>query len=175
MVSARPTWLKGVVTAALAGLLSQAALVWKPSLALAFFGRCAAQFAGLLTGCPVIKIDDGWLLPSATPAVVTAACSGTSYFLLMAVLLGWHLGRRSEHRYLPLAVAVAGATALAIAVNGLRIVAAIQASRWLNPLFPVSYGPILHMAVGVAVFLPALIATNLICEIHGRSRKPAGR
>ncbi len=146
-------------------------LVVFPPLELELFARGAAQLAGLLSGAPVLRTAEGWLLPSAQPPVlVTSACSGADYFLIVAALLGWHLARCG--RTLPRA-ALCGATIacpLAIAVNALRIATLAQMHRWFIPLLPAAYAPFLHMLTGVAVFLPALIAVHLLLEYHGRPR-----
>ena len=155
----------GLLAAACGGLL----LVLFPPLELELFARGAAQLAGLLSGAPVLRSAEGWLLPSANlPVLVTSACSGADYFLIVAVLLGWHLSRRG--RALPRAVlcGTVFACPLAIAVNALRIATLAQMHRWFIPLLPVSYAPFLHMLTGVAVFLPALIALHLLLEYHGR-------
>jgi exosortase/archaeosortase family protein len=148
-----------------------------PALETEMFCRGAAQLAGLLTGSLVLRVGQGWelLSPSAPPAVVTVACSGATYFILLTAVLGWHLGWRGRHPVVAAAAAAGCALALTLAINALRIVAVVQARRWLNPLFPDSYGPFLHLLTGVAVFLPALIALNLAFESHGHSRPRSAR
>jgi exosortase/archaeosortase family protein len=69
--------------------------------------------------------------------------------------------------------ALAGAVPVTLFINGLRLIAVAHAHRWVIPRMPEAYGAFLHMLTGVAVFLPALIALNLIFEIYGRSRTPS--
>ena len=162
--------LAGLGTATVGGLL----LRLGPSLELDLFAAGAARLASLLTGAAVLRVDDGWLLALADrPVVVTAACSGVDYFLIVAALLGWQLARAGKS--LPAAVvgAVALALPLTILVNALRVVAVTHAHRWVIPLLPETYRSFAHMFTGVAVFLPSLIALNLVLEAYGRSRRPA--
>jgi exosortase/archaeosortase family protein len=143
-----------------------------PDLEVELFARGAALLASLLTGSPVIRVDDGWLLPGAgLSIVVTRACSATDFFLMVACLLCWQLKRRGRSS----GVAITGGTVvafpLAVFVNSLRVVALAQAHRWFIPHFPDAYGPFLHLAVGVAIFLPSLIALNALLENTGASRR----
>ena len=62
---------------------------------------------------------------------------------------------------------------LTLFVNALRVVTVTAAHRWLIPLLPSAYDAFLHLLTGVAIFLPALIALNLLLETHGRPRSPA--
>jgi exosortase/archaeosortase family protein len=163
--------------AALAALLAAAAgglllLRW-PALELGLFAHTAARIAGLLCGSPVLPVADGWQLPAApTPVLVTSACSGADYFLIVAALLGWRLARGRCAPWRAAALALAAALPLAIAVNALRIAALAQVHRWVIPLWPDSYANFLHLLTGVAVFLPALIALHLLLEYNGRRSSP---
>lgn len=134
------------------------------------FCHGAASLAGLLSGSPVVRVDEGWLLSATVPAVVTDACSGTHFFVMMALLLGWQLGRAGR-RALPVGLlAAAAAVPLTLAVNAVRITVVVQAHRWVIPRFPESYGPFLHMLAGMAVFLPSLIMLNHLLELYGTKR-----
>ena len=145
-----------------------------PALELALFARGAAELAGLFTGTPVVPINAGWLLPSpALPVAVTAACSATDFFLMVAALVSWQLARHGQHPVRATLAGLGAALPLAIFLNALRIVAVSAAHRWFIPLLPDAYGSFLHLLTGAAVFLPALIALNLLLESHGRPRLPA--
>ncbi len=147
------------------------ALHWMPSLELAVFARGAAQLAGVLTGSPVLPRDAGWLLPAAPePIAVTAACSATDFFLMLAALLGWQLARTRLPALPALVAAVVVALPLTLFVNALRLVAVAAAHRWFIPLLPATYSAFLHLLVGAAGFLPALVACNLALEFHARHR-----
>ncbi len=158
-------------TAALSAVaLGTLCLTLFPSLELAVFARGAAELAGLFTGAPVISRADGWLLPNAIlPVAVTAKCSATDLFLMVAALVSWQLTRRRVHPARALLTGLFAAAPLAIFLNALRVVTLIAAHRWLIPLLPGAYGPFLHMLTGAAIFLPALILLNLLLDSHGRS------
>jgi exosortase/archaeosortase family protein len=159
-----------VATAAGAGLL----LHLFPSLELACFARGAAQLAGLFTGMPVEPMAGGWLLPYADlPVGVTAACSATDFFLMLAALIAWQLARRGHHPGRVVAASFVIAAPLTIFLNSLRVVTVTQAHRWFIPLLPASYGPLLHLLAGAAIFLPSLILVSLCLEFHGRTRLPS--
>ncbi len=163
--------LRAASAALLAAGTGWVALLRWPELEIGFFARAAAELAGLLTGSPVIPSDTGWQLPAASsPVLVSAACSGADYFLIVAALAGWWLARQGRPPGLAAPLALAAALPLAVAVNALRIAALAQAHRWIIPLFPAAYAHYLHLLTGVAVFLPALIAIHLLFERHGHPR-----
>ncbi|MBK8478877.1 MAG: exosortase/archaeosortase family protein [Opitutaceae bacterium] len=142
-----------------------------PRLELGLFARGAAQLASLATGSPMLRAAAGWLLPSAqTPILVTTACSGADYFLIVAALLGWQLARRGRAVLRAALVGCALSLPFAITVNALRLTTLAQMHRWFIPLLPDVYAPFLHLLTGVAVFLPSLIALHLLIEFHGSHR-----
>lgn len=146
-----------------------------PRLETELFAGGAARLASWFSGVAAVRLDEGWALAfSGQPVIVTTACNATDFFLMTAALLGWHCARRMR---LPVAVvaALGAAVPLTLFINALRIVAVAQAHRWIIPRMPAAYGSFLHMLTGVAVFLPALIALNLILEFHGRSRNNSAR
>ena len=163
------------VLAVAAGLATAAAgwmlLRLVPQLPLEFFAQASARLAGLFAGAHVERIDTGWLLAgTGRPVVVTAACSATDFFVIVATLLAWQWVRQGRSPVRAVPAALGAALPLAVGVNALRVVVVAQAHRWLIPALPAVYGPYLHMLTGVAVFLPALIALNLLLESHGRPR-----
>lgn len=139
----------------------------------------SAKLAGLVSGVAAVRAEEGWIMPFAgQPLMVTTACSATDFFLMTAALLGWHFAQRVRRpALLPLAAAGAlvAAVPVTLCVNALRIVAVAQAHRWVIPRMPAAYDSFLHMLTGVAVFLPALIALNLLLELHGRTHTPPAR
>jgi exosortase/archaeosortase family protein len=152
------------LAAAAAGAL---VLFFVPTLEIELFARGAAQLAGFLGGSPVLRDEAGWMLPSGElPVLVTAACSGADFFLIVAALVGWQLARRGVRPAGAIVAGLAAAVPVAIYVNALRIVAVAQAHRWVIPRLPDAYGAFTHMLTGVAVFLPALIALNVLLEIR---------
>lgn len=145
-----------------------------PEVGLAVFARGAAQLAGLYAGAVVTPIADGWHLTIADlPIGVTAACSATDFFLMLAALLAWQLARRGLPLGLVVTASLLAAVPLAILVNALRVIAVAQAHRWFIPLLPDSWAAFAHLLTGAAIFLPALILISLALEFHGRSRQPA--
>ncbi len=142
-----------------------------PRLELDFLAAGAAGLAGVFTGVGARRGDGGWVLSvGGMPAVVTEACSGADYFLILLALLGWQLVQRGRSIGIAILVGLPAAGLLTIFVNSLRIVTVVQAHRWVIPLLPASYGHFAHMLTGAAVFLPSLIALNLLLEHHGHTR-----
>jgi len=169
------TFLPGPVLVALGAAAAGAWLLKTvPWMEPDIFIAGAARLAGWVSGAAAERAPDGWTLAFAgQPLLVTAACSATDFFLMTAALLGWHGARRVDRPAL-LPVAAAAALVMAVpvtlAVNALRLVAVAHAHRWVIPRLPPAYDAFLHQLTGVAVFLPALIALNLLLEYHGRSR-----
>jgi exosortase/archaeosortase family protein len=134
----------------------------------------ASRLASLFSGAAMIRTDAGIeLLFSGQPLLVTTACSATDFFLMTAAVLGWHLAQLAERRSrwpVMIAGAVIAAVPFTLFVNALRLVTVAQAHRWVIPRMPAAYDAFLHMIAGAAVFLPALILLNLLCELHGRTR-----
>lgn len=149
--------------------------IW-PALELELFGRGTARLAAVFSGASVVRVAEGWWLAGLSRDVmVSAACSATSFFLMLAALLAWHLARRGLGGWQAGVAGLAFATPLAIAVNALRVVTVIQAHRWVIPHLPETYAHFLHLLTGVAVFLPTLIFLNLLLESHGRRHAPVTR
>jgi exosortase/archaeosortase family protein len=148
-----------------------------PALESGVFIAGAAKLASVISGVPTESGADGWLLAfPGQPLLVTAACSATDFYLMVAALLGWHGALRTERRaWWPVVgvVALVAAVPLTLFINALRLIAVAHAHRWVIPRMPDAYGAFLHMLTGMAVFLPALIALNLIFEFYGRSRIPS--
>lgn len=142
-----------------------------PRLELDFLAAGAARLAGVFTGVGAQRGSEGWVLAAGwLPAVVTEACSGADYFLILAALIGWQLARRGKSIGFAILVGLLAAGLLTIFVNSLRIVTVVQAHRWVIPLLPDAYGHFAHMLTGAAVFLPSLIALNFLLEHHGHTR-----
>lgn len=149
---------------------SAAAIHFFPQVELALFARGAATLASLFTGAPVLQAEQGWLLPlQGQPILVSQACSGTTFFTIVSAILAWHLAQRTKS--LPKAASLSLLLSLPIAtfINALRIVCLAQAHRWAIPLLPDTYAAFAHMLVGVAVFLPSLIALNIALEYYAHS------
>lgn len=148
-----------------------ALLSFLPGLEIEVFARGAAWGAGFFLGTSPERIAEGWLLARPGESVaVTAACSATDFFLMAAALLAWRFAHRGGRPAAAVAGGLSTAVPVAVVVNALRIVAVTTAHQWFIPRFPAHYSALLHMAVGAAVFLPALIALHVGPEFHGRFR-----
>ncbi len=135
------------------------------------FAQGAARIAGLFTGAPVVESEAGWLLPlSHRTILVSEACSGATFFLITCTLLCWHISRRTACHITSIVIGLSSAFALAIFINALRIICLVQAHRWLIPQMPDNYAGFAHMLIGIAVFLPSLIALNALFEFYGNSK-----
>lgn len=146
-----------------------------PGVELEWFAGGSAWLAGLFTGAPVSRMENGWLLPvTGQPVVVTTACSATDYFLILSALISWLLFRQRKTPGLAVGLGLVAGLPLTIFLNALRVVVVTHAHRWLIPLLPESCGPFLHMLTGAAVFLPALVLLNLLFDSYGNTR-PAAR
>jgi exosortase/archaeosortase family protein len=160
----------GLVAAGAGAVLLQAV----PSLRMDLFAAGAAWLGAIFAGSGLGYYGDGWqMVVTDRSIVVTAACSGTDFFLMVAALIGWRLAGRAKS---PAAAALAGlalALPLTILVNALRVVAVSQAHRWLIPLLPERYAAFAHMFTGCAVFLPALIGLNFLLETYAKRNRPA--
>lgn len=163
----------GVLGAVLAGLGAWGLVSVAGCEEMVFCGG-SARIAGFLSGNPVTRIGEGWLISAPLPVVVTTACSGAAYFVMVAALAGWHLSRRGRNTVVRAGGAVLAALPVVLAINALRIVAVAQLHRWVLPRLPEAHGPFLHMLTGVAVFLPALILANLLLEKYGCSHTEPG-
>jgi exosortase/archaeosortase family protein len=139
-----------------------------PNVELWLFARATAAVAGLLSGAPSMYSSDGWLLPfQHQTLLVSEACSGASFFIMLASLLTWHLCQRWSRAVPAVLIGLPLALALSLLINALRVLCLSQAHRWLIPLLPENYAHITHLMIGVAVFLPALIALNTAFELYG--------
>lgn len=169
--------MEQALASALALCCGVLALWIAPWLANDVFAHGAARLAGLFLGVPGVRMEDGWALPfAAQPVMVTTACAATDFYLMAAALLAWHFMRRAGRMaWLPAVVAAALLAALPVTllVNALRIVAVAHAHHWVISRLPASYDAFLHMLTGASVFLPALIALNLLLELYGRSATAA--
>ena len=142
----------------LAGLLPWTALRIWPNIEVDGLARASAHFAALFFGCPVVPDELGWTLVIApVSSTVSAACSGADFLVVAAVVLAWRLVSRGLSAGAAFVLAATLAAPFSILVNGARIVAVTQMHRWVIPLFPSSCSAFIHLATGVAVFLPTLI------------------
>lgn len=171
----RPLPLSILAAPLVASAAGAALLRWLPGLDHSLFAHGAARLASLLQPGSVWLVPEGWQIgpaDAARPVVVTVACSATDYFLLIAALLAWRLAPRPGDGFSFPRTAGVAALALSLAlpltlmINALRIVAVVAAHAWLIPDLPAAYADFAHQLVGVAVFLPALLAIDLVLTVH---------
>jgi exosortase/archaeosortase family protein len=144
-----------------------------PAVQIEAFARGAAELAGFFTGAPVSRGEADWMVPLAgAPVTVTAACSATDYFLIVASLLGFQATRLGANPFAAASLGLFVAAPVTIFVNAVRIITVAYAHPWVISRLPAAYEAFLHMAVGAAVFLPSLILLNLLLETYGRHRRP---
>lgn len=163
-------WRAPLAGAVAGGCIAGSLAAW-PQLELSVLARSAAWLASLFTGGDLTRADQGWLFFSGElPVVVTVACSGADFCVLVAALLGWQCARSGRTPLHAALISLVLALPLSIAINALRIALLAQAHRWLIPQFPSAYGPSAHLFFGVLIFLPALIGLNLLLESHACRR-----
>jgi len=145
-----------------------------PAIELEVFARSTASLVAIWHGAVAERIDLGWLLVGSEKALlVSTACSGAGYFLIVAALVAAQVARRGRFWPGAMLAGLAVAFPIAIFVNALRVITLGQLHRWVIPQFPAAYAHFLHLLGGVGVFLPALILLNLALERHGRRRPPS--
>lgn len=148
----------------IAGLLLNA---FAPAVETTVFARGAAYAAATLTGAPVEAMSQGWVVPfGSEPIIVTAACSGFDFWVLLSLIFTWRL--LGKHRLVRSAAIIGMICAIPVTwvINGVRIIALAHAHRWIIPHWPEAYEGFLHLAVGVLIFLPALVAFHALPHFH---------
>ena len=119
-----------------------------PDAAVAFsFMRPAARLASLYLGA---AFDPSELALSArgVTIVVVRACSATDFFSMVLALFAFAMPVRRLTLRMP--ASIAAAWAVAVLANAVRLVLLVYADGF----FPASQIPVVHMAIGIAVFLP---------------------
>ena len=165
--------LRALSAAGITAVCSVWLLRWAPHLEIDCFAQGSARLASLLLDTTVARVDAGWLLPTSDLQVlVSTACSATDFYAIVGALIAWQCARRGHRLWRATLIGFIGAAPIAIGVNALRVVAVMQAHRWVIPTFPDSLHASLHLLTGVAVFLPALVALNLLFEYYGRIARP---
>lgn len=132
--------------------------VLAPGFRLAAFGYPAARLAALFLGAGCVTAEEGyWITHAALPVLVSPACSGISFFVLV-VAMGLGLARR-HHRHTAAAALVTTvlAYALTLLTNTCRITLGWHMALWARRTLPSSMWAGVHLSVGVLVFLSALI------------------
>lgn len=119
-----------------------------PDAAVAFgFMRPAARLAALYLGAAFDPVGLAVSARGVTLAVVRA-CSATDFFSMVFALLVFALPVRRLVFRVP--AALAAAWFVAVLANGMRLVLLVYADGFC----PAAQIPAVHMAIGIAVFLP---------------------
>lgn len=136
-----------------------------PGFRLAAFAYPAARLSAFFLGTNCESVDQGYTIAhAALPIWISPACSGFSFFVLLAAM-----GLGLAHRYRKLTAAAVVITALTayvltVLVNTCRITLGFHAALWARAILPSSMWAGVHLAVGVLVFLSALVGTYAIAE-----------
>jgi exosortase/archaeosortase family protein len=167
---------RGMVAGSISAVTGAALVHFFPRFEFYVLAQSAAWLTALFCGSPIIARQEGFALPAAhVPVIVTSDCSAADFFCMVAALVTWQLARRTSTGCTIVPLGLAVALPVTIFVNALRISTVAQAHRWFIPLFPDAYSSFLHLATGVAVFLPSLITLHLLLEFHGNRYTAASR
>jgi len=119
-----------------------------PEAAVAFgFMRPAAHLATIYLGA-AFDIPAMTISARGVTITVVRACSATDFFSMAFTLLAFAMPIR--HLALRIPAAIAAAWIVAVLANAVRLVLLVYADGF----FPASQIPAVHMAIGIAVFLP---------------------
>jgi len=158
---ARPVLLCAVWLTVLLPLSTVGDAFWRT-----FLTEPSARLAGLLMGAPCSKTPEGFLLAAASPAVlVTRACSGAGFFLLLAALAGATLVPRATRMHvLRFVYALPLIYGAAVIANACRIVAGWHTGRLARALLPINYHAGIHLCTGAVVFFVFLVCFHGIIK-----------
>lgn len=150
-----------------------AAQRWIPSLPEYALSRPSARLAAWYFGCPVTQDVDGTpvLLHAAYPIRITSDCTGWTFLVLLSALTIWAWTPYRPGRIPMLAAWLLGAFLVALTANSLRLVVAVTAGTMAAGWPRVQ--PAVHLAAGVSVFFPILLAAWFLIErklVHERYR-----
>lgn len=166
---AQRTWLAALTVAVVAlGVRGVC-----PEIELDFFARFSAQLAAWFSGTSLTRESLGWaFLHKGLPVLVTRDCSASDFALLAAMIVAWNPPTRPSSFLAAVAWGLLGGVLIALLVNALRVLAIMELYRWVIPQVPGSYEKILHLLVGTAVFLPALLLLHSALHVYGTRSRP---
>ena len=119
-----------------------------PDAAVAFgFMRPAARLAAVYLGA-AFDVPAMTLSARGVAITVVRACSATDFFSMALALLCFAMPIRQIALRMP--TAIVSAWIVAVLANAVRLVLLVYADGF----FPASQVPAVHMAIGIAVFLP---------------------
>jgi exosortase/archaeosortase family protein len=131
----------------------------QPTVVEEFFCRPAAWLTYMVTGWPMEKAENGYSLIGPIKLTITTACSAISFFLLSTTVLILTLAIRCRKWLRWTIPVILSCYLLTILLNLLRILSALQVWFFL-PATLKSFYPVIHLFLGVIIFLPALVASN---------------
>lgn len=107
---------------------------------------------------------------------ITEACAGYDFFcLLLALVVGWEIHRRGfrGERISVFLWALPIAYLITLFANVSRIVCAVEGRLLTRSFLPESFQPILHQAIGVAVFVSILfVSWTALTKLHEARIEP---
>lgn len=133
-----------------------------PDLCRGAFCLPAARSAAAFLGTTCQPAPDGYRLPlRPLPVDVTLNCGAAGFFALLAALAaGLLVGTRSRRPGRDAAILLAFCYVATLAANTTRIVLGWLAGVWVRFALPEPYWGGIHLGVGCAVFLLALLAAH---------------
>lgn len=132
---------------------------------LAAFSQPAARLSSIFLGAPCNATAQGYRIEcAALPVLVSLACSGTGFFVLLTAMLAGLLCRYRRLTPLTIATALVAAYAVTLLTNACRITLGWFASVWARHTLPESMWPGVHLSVGVLVFMSALVGVYVWVE-----------
>jgi exosortase K len=132
---------------------------------LTVFAMPAAWLSATLLGTRCVPVDAGYMLDNGTlPVLVSAACSGSNFYILV-VAMGIGLAhRRHQLRVATILTALVIAYPITVLTNTCRITLGFHAAIWARQILPQAMWAGAHLTVGVLVFIVALIGATGITE-----------
>ncbi|HPB67825.1 MAG TPA: hypothetical protein PLT76_06800 [Candidatus Omnitrophota bacterium] len=135
------------------------------------FAYPSAWLTAVFHGAGMVPDQGGevWILLEPRPIHVTLGCSGFGFFALLGFYTLTVLARGGSRRRAWKAACWVIPTVYltTIFANAARMTCAYHVACLSRALFPAYFQPVIHMAVGIAVFLGVLIVSHLVTERFG--------
>jgi hypothetical protein len=146
-----------------------------PDLIYRVFAFPAAWLTALFFGSPVLVDSAGeMVIPIADQCLrMVPGCSGFVFFCLMG---GWVIGEyvlrwRGIELCGALSAALVVVYGLTIITNTIRMISAFYADQFCRMILPDNFCPVVHLGIGVLVFLSVLYSVVLFLQ---REKRYAG-
>jgi len=131
------------------------------------FSQTAAWLAAALLGVPLQGGAEPIVAHPMLPVQIVSSCSGWHFFCLLAALLAGRVlatGNALRWHYAWALLALPLAAGITVLVNASRFVVVVLGGLHVLPHLPALAAATFHTALGVAVFLPALILSYVVWE-----------